>query len=421
MNLYPLYQLDVKIHSLGKTQIYLAFLWLNRILHQRYTAIGMLAAALLMLIPSPVSAKGGNGKKSGIVKLVYGLKNLIDTMAVSGLDPEYIYAPERPWQIIAKSNVNQSILKMKSTVNGDLIFGEGMGETLWESRIKTEAAVYVGLWAGYRGYGLGYYKNVRGDKGSYLTLGATGGRYGVNVRIHNFETKKPLIHFKGDYDGIPIDVEDEVELFEPISVHTVIADGYYLFNGKRFSYSAAYDQAVVQRRSAGSLMAGAMFYHISIDYAKDRNAGFINLMNDIGRFKQWLGGVGVGYAYNFVPAKGLLINAMAMPVLVFYNRSTAYMYDSNVNKLLNPEDFMNEYEENETGELADKFKITPNGKSSKNNNVTVNYNARMSIVYNWKRFFVNATGQFNHFRYKKDRYNGWLNDWFVNVSLGIRL
>jgi len=168
-------------------------------------------------------------------------------------------------------------------------------------------------------------------------------------------------------------------------------------------------------------MAGAMFYHISIDYAKDRNAGFINLMNDIGRFKQWLGGVGVGYAYNFVPAKGLLINAMAMPVLVFYNRSTAYMYDSNVNKLLNPEDFMNEYEENETGELADKFKITPNGKSSKNNNVTVNYNARMSIVYNWKRFFVNATGQFNHFRYKKDRYNGWLNDWFVNVSLGIRL
>ena len=36
--------------------------------------------------------------------------------------------------------------------------------------------------------------NVGGDKGCYLTFGATGGSFGINVRIHSFENSKPNIN-----------------------------------------------------------------------------------------------------------------------------------------------------------------------------------------------------------------------------------
>ena len=376
-----------------------------------------LTLVLVMASSLPTFAAENNGEKSGVLRLISGVKSFIDSSAVKGVDPNYITAPEQPWQIILKGNVNQSDLQMKATIDGAELFGPSVGEIFWGPRIKTDPSTYIGLWAGYRGYGFGYFKNVGGDNGTYLTFGATGGSYGVNVRVHHFDTDEPVIHFKTTVDGVSYDIKDRATIDEPITVHTVIADAYYLFNGKHFSYAAAYDQSVIQSRSAGSLMAGAMFYHLNIDYAKDKNALFINLMNDIGRFKQWQGGIGLGYAYNFVPVKGLLISAMAMPILAFYNRSTSYQYDSELNDVIDL-DNLESYDEEE---ILNNIRVIQIGKSSKANKISLNVDARLSVVYNWKRMFFNVSGQFNHFRYDKDAYSGWLSDWFVNASLGIRL
>lgn len=161
-------------------------------------------------------------------------------MSVRGVDRSYIDAPREPWQIILKGNVNQSYLKMKtSTTLYDVHINA-------QPKLQTEPSQYVGLWVGYRGYGLGYTFNVGGDKGGYLTFGATGGSYGVNLRIHSFENDSPKFGLESDI----LTEEDEaswndVKLVSPIKVRTLIADGYYLFNGKHFSYSAAYDQSVI--------------------------------------------------------------------------------------------------------------------------------------------------------------------------------
>jgi hypothetical protein len=45
----------------------------------------------------------------------------------------------------------------------------------------------------------------------------------------------------------------------------------------------------------------------------------------------------------------------------------------------------------------------------------------MSITYNVGRFFFNAYGQFNNIHYHQTDTHGYLNDWFVNTSIGIRL
>ena len=164
---------------------------------------------------------------------------LIDTMSVRGVDRRYIDAPEKPWQLIVKGNVNQSSLKMKAKGTiADIL------EYSATPYLKTEPSQYIGLWAGYRGYGLGYTVNVGGDKGSYLTFGATGGAYGVNVRIHSFNNDHPSFEFSSNL--FPDEIEDDgndMLLIDPIKVHTLIADGYYLFNGKHFSYAAAYGYA----------------------------------------------------------------------------------------------------------------------------------------------------------------------------------
>jgi hypothetical protein len=354
-------------------------------------------------------AQGGLIKKVG---------TMLDSMAVKGLDRRYIEAPERPWQIIARGNVSQTILSMNT--HGSMA---GM-EYKADPYLATEPSQYVGLWAGYRGYGVGYTVNVGGDKGGTFTIGATGGAYGINVRIHSFENDNPDLNLESDLIGEEnIDAWKKVQLTDPIHVKTVIADGYYLFNGKKFSYAAAYDQSVIQKRSAGSLMAGLMYNYTHIDYATDGNGDMVYLMQGLGRVKLWQGSVGAGYAYNWVPARGLLINVMAMPMLTFVNKLKAYGYSTNVEELLedpycwNPDLTDDEWDDWFYGQL----RINHVGDETYNSGLSLGFDARMSITYNFGRFFFNAYGQFNNIRYHYDTTKGYLYDWFVNTSIGIRL
>ena len=366
---------------------------------------------IAVLLTQSITANAGSP-----VKTLKKVGALLDTLSVKGVDRNYIDAPKEPWQIIVKGNINQSDLKMRATGDIDIVSYEA------EPRLKTEPSKYIGLWAGYRGYGLGYTINTGGDKGSYFTVGATGGSYGVNVRVHSFENNRPSFSFSTDFDDLineDIDIEEEdVELEDPIRVHTVIADAYYLFNGKRFSYAAAYDQSVIQKKSAGSIMAGAMFYYGKIDYATKNNAELIYLMRGLGKVKLWQGSVGAGYAYNWVPVKGLLVNAMAMPMLTLVNRIKVYAFKTNV------EDVLNQYEDDEypsDEELLAQYVITPLARKSYNSGIAVNFDARISVTYNFGRYFVNAYGQFNNFRYTHEDNRGRLNDWFVNAAFGVRL
>lgn len=366
---------------------------------------------IAVMLTQSITANAGSP-----VKTLKKVGALLDTLSVKGVDRNYIDAPKEPWQIIVKGNINQSDLKMRATGDIDIVSYKA------EPRLKTEPSKYIGLWAGYRGYGLGYTINTGGDKGSYFTVGATGGSYGVNVRVHSFENNRPSFSFSTDFDDLineDIDLEEEeVELEDPIRVHTVIADAYYLFNGKRFSYAAAYDQSVIQKKSAGSIMAGAMFYYGKIDYATKNNAELIYLMRGLGKVKLWQGSVGAGYAYNWVPVKGLLVNAMAMPMLTLVNRIKVYEFKTNV------EDVMNQYEDDEypsDEELLAQYVITPLARKSYNSGIAVNFDARISVTYNFGRYFVNAYGQFNNFRYTHEDNRGRLNDWFVNAAFGVRL
>ncbi len=356
--------------------------------------------------------------QGALVSFVRKVGALIDTMAVKGVDSRYIEAPARPWQVIVKGNVHQNIVSMKTDGTiGDVDYSA-------KPYLRTSLSKYVGLWVGYRGYGLGYTVNVGGDKGRNISIGATGGFYGINLRIHTFESSNPSFNL---YTSLLTEEEkgawNDLYLKDPINVRTVIVNGYYLFNGKKCSYSAAYDQSAIQKRSAGSLMAGLMYNYTRIDYASDSNCDLIYLMSGLGKVKHWQGSVGVGYAYNWVPARGLLVNVMGMPMLTFINKLRGYGYTTNMRELMDdpnywrediPADEWNQW-------YYEHARITPADNKTYNSGISLGFDVRTSLTYNFGRFYINAYGQFNNFRYHNDNTTGYLNDWFVNTSLGVRL
>ena len=355
------------------------------------------------------------GKLATFVKKV---GTMIDSMSVRGLDRNYIDAPEKPWQLIAKGNVNQTIVSMNADGN---ILGVDYSARPY---LKTQPSQYVGFWAGYRGYGIGYTVNVGGDKGSNLVFGATGGAYGINVRIHSFDNSNPSINLNSELlSEEEQETWDDVQLIDPIHVRTVIADGYYMFNGKKFSYAAAYDQSVIQKRSAGSLMAGLMYNYTHIDYATDLNGDLVYLMHGLGKVKLWQGSAGVGYAYNWVPARGLLVNVMLMPMVTFVNKLKVFAYATNVPELMTDERFWGDDISNEEWDewFYSNVHITPMGDKTINSGISLGFDTRMAVTYNFGRYFISAYGQFNNIRYRHQSTHGYLNDWFINTAIGIRL
>lgn len=419
----------------------------------------LLASLGAMLVSSIGMAQvdvESNNLFSKVDKLIDGNKKL-----ASKVDTNYIKTPCQPWQISVTSRVSQTDLQMHSIVDGGELFdGEGsmpfirgVGDMATDPRIMTKVSTSLGVKVGYKGLSASYSFPIGGDKSQNITLKSAGRWYAVNLRWHKFKTKTVRTHYAGavqgreveDYDEATEDFKfsdwgesygwDETEkeqLPSNMTIKTLIFDGFYIFNHKKFSYAAAYNQKTIQARSAGSPIAGVMGYYADFKYNDPRNAELIYWMDGIGRLRQYQLAVGAGYAYNFVPAKGWLISAMAMPMLTMVNRTRINTYNSNFKDLA--KDNLLAYiiveamkEEGVEGlddvnfDFSDDCEIQSTGVHSRNNRLALNFTTRLSVTYNWKRYFVNANGQFNNFNYKHRRQHGHLNDWYINASIGVRL
>ena len=360
-------------------------------------------------------------KGSKVRNLVKKAKDYADQRSVSDVDTFYIQTPDRPWRISVDSYLSQSDLQMKSTIDGSAIYSDVVGPLKCDPRIRTDVCTSVGVRVGYKGFAVHYAINVAGEKGRDFSLSSAGSWYCAHLRLHEFKTSEPEVKYEGNfvniYEGTTdfMSFTDKWNLDSPIKARTLVMDGYYIFNKRRFSYKAAYRQSVIQRRSAGSWLAGAMLYYSDFRYDKDPNANLILSMGDVGRIRQWQANVGAGYGYNFVPAKGWLISAMAMPMLTLYNRVKTDLFDSNLRQLSLDE------EVHDDDELPKSdYRISKMGSESRNSRISLNFNARLSITYNWSRYFACVNGQFYNFRYHHKDHRGNLNDWYANAAIGVR-
>jgi hypothetical protein len=225
-------------------------------------------------------------------------------------------------------------------------------------------------------------------------------------------------------------------------------DGYYVFNGKRYSQASAYNQSVIQRRSAGSFLLGLSWYQSSIDFSNKLNGDIILASNDIGKIKVNQGNIGFGYGFNWVPARNWLINIMVMPTLAFYNRVKVTKYASNYNffaEKLNTEDYGTWDSEKRQWSNGEKERPTPGdpdaedyddekedlswqkdvevwetGSEIKHTRWKLNINTQAGITYFGKDWFAGVYGQLHRFSYNHDNMNVKIWDWYVRGSVGLR-
>ncbi|MCR5132230.1 MAG: DUF4421 domain-containing protein [Prevotella sp.] len=358
---------------------------------------------LLFLALLSVSAQAQDNetkRRSWPVRFVMGVKTFIDSSAVKGVDPNYIGQPKHAWSAELRSAVSYSDL--------DMVALEREIEEIdyWGINTHSGPTFSVGAWVGYRGYGLGLSKDViGGHETKTFSIGATGGSYGVNIRYKDYESNTPKVRVKGDFGDGEYYEEMVWETEAPIDISSLFIDAYYMLNHNRFSYAAAYDQSLTQLRSAGSLVVGGMFYQSKVNFSEEANYMLQSMMNHTGRIKFTQGSLGAGYAYNWVPARGWLLSVMAMPMLTLLNHIKFYTYTV-------------EYGDVSKGEKP--YVLNYNGSHSYNSNLQLNYDARLSLSYQWKRYYIRAFGHYNRFRFSNDGDHGHTSDWTAYAAFGYR-
>ena len=364
------------------------------------------------------------------------VQHFLDAKAMAKVDSNYIEVPKKPWRVVLRYKESVYDVDYSNSV-GSPAAGNGMD---WDMSFEPPLSASLGVWAGYRGLGVSVAKSLGRKKGTSLSFSCTGARYGANLRLRGFDIDEATLTGTIYEGGQVLHGTSDAHFRAPVSIASLYLNGYYVFNGRRYSQAAAYNQSVIQRRSAGSLLLGATWYMAALDYSDDMYTGMILLSRNIGRINVQQGNIGVGYGYNWVPFRGFVVNAMAMPALCFYNRMKVYKYDSNY-EIAESEGQVDDYgqwspdtytwangkthkpvptDDSDTSwyDTVDSWEV---GSDTSFSMLRFNVDLRIGIAYNWSNYFVGLQSQFNNFNFKKDQCKVNLYDAWARLSFGVRL
>jgi hypothetical protein len=382
----------------------------------------------------PTDSVSTQESKPNLMARLHQVQQFLDARAKKKVDPHYIEVPDKPWRVILRYKENA--VDVDYTQSVDIPAYNDHSD--WNLCFEPPVASSVGFWVGYRGTGFSFAKSLTKNAGRYYSISSTGARYGFNFRLRRFNTQDASFNSKDrNLDtGVETRSDTTFTMPAPVWIRSVYINGYYVLNGRRYSQAAAYNQSVIQRRSAGSLLLGVTWYQSSFDYSNIDNFGFMIVGHGIYRAKVHQANIGVGYGYNWVPLRGLVINAMAMPTINLYNRVKTYKYDANYD--LSAKESVDDY-----GDWNKETRRWANGKTHKpiemadpknsqfdywdiepdvdHSMFRLNLDLRLGIAYNWSNYFIGIQAQYNNFHYKTDHCKINIFDAYARLSLGVRL
>ncbi len=372
--------------------------------------------------------------KPNLMERLHQVQQYLDTKAKAKVDPTYIEVPDKPWRVILRYKENAVDVDYSQSVDIPA-YNEHAD---WNLSFEPPLASSIGFWVGYRGTGFSYSKSLTKNAGRYYSISSTGAKYGFNFRLRRFNTKDARFSStdRNLETGVESEIDSAVIMPSPVWIRSVYINGYYVFNGRRYSQAAAYNQSVIQRHSAGSFLLGATWYQSSFDYSDYKNAVYMIIGHGIHRIKVHQANLGIGYGYNWVPLRGLVVNVMAMPTISVYNRVKAYKYETNY-------DLSAEQSVDDFGNWNPETRRWANGKTHKpllmhdNSNsqfdywdiepevnysmLRLNLDLRLGIAYNWSNYFISTQAQYNNFHYKSDNCKVNIYDAYARLAFGVRL
>ena len=252
---------------------------------------------LLALLPLSVAAQTLFHRLDSVMTLSYR-KGDIDTT--------FVMRPQTKWTIVGRLNVSGA--KMES-----------MGETdgkHFNSEITADYKSTLSVGVSFLGFSLSAAINPAKLLGKYrdfeLNFNSYGKRFGYDVIYQDAR------NFTGWHD---MDGMERIELpADMLSVRTLNLNAFYIFNGRRFSFPAAFTQSYIQRRSAGSFLVAVsgMGQHTTLKWEQEMQIKMTNI------------GIGGGYGYNYVPSQGWLLHISATPTFIVYSNTSMTFGESKV-------------------------------------------------------------------------------------------
>jgi len=143
-------------------------------------------------------------------------------------------------------------------------------------------------------YNINYYNNWWGADVSF-------------TNITNFDTEISVGRIKSNFQ------------MNSTRLYGLSVNAYYVFNGRKFSYPAAFNNTWIQKRSAGSVIAGINFYKGLL--TNNINDTKFNLLNEQSIKMNHIA-IGGGYAYNYVTRYHWLLHVSAQPSFMVWKNYT---------------------------------------------------------------------------------------------------
>lgn len=229
-------------------------------------------------------------------------------------DPAYVVGTGKNWKLYAKSFNWFNAYEFAAD-----LFSKDRVEIY--SRVNSDLGFSLNFMAVSIGYTWNVNQWITGNKHPRKTFdfSFTCSRFSIDL-ISQTSSGNAIIRGFGDYDGgkrlnIP---------FENINQNTLSISGFYFFNNRRYSQSAAYNFSKYQLRSAGSWLAGFRFGHqqLHLDFSDLPDAMLSSLpeLPRINSFDYKYYALAGGYAFNWVWPHHWLFNVTALPS-VGYRRS----------------------------------------------------------------------------------------------------
>ena len=291
----------------------------------------------------------------------------------SSYDTNYVVRPEGRLTLKVRMNQTGNDFHAKGTVN----------DIYCKADLKTSHKTTFSIAGNYRGIGIGMAINPYKWSGAYKD-------YEFNLNYYSSRLSLDFSYQRSESLAGDVYRDDHFSTMESgdLTMKVVNLAGYYTFNHRRFSFPAAFTQSYIQRRSAGSWLAGISYQGGIIetsDELKARNPNAPDVSIDVGHV-----GIGGGYGYNWVLGQRWLLHFSMLPTFVIINRN----------------------------------KMTVNGNDKKAQRMRFNmiFNERAAIVYNFSpRYFAGATLVMNNSVFDDDVVVVNQNKWRARAFLGLRL
>lgn len=227
-------------------------------------------------------------------------------------DTTYISRPEHKWTLKLRPKVSLFAVRTETLGN------EGE-EGAMKIELLSDPKAKLSFSAGYSGVTLSF--SIKPEKFQKVKELDYEMRFDVYTRKFGFETELSRITtlegpFHLDFTGEDTTVSFDLDLPEGFVTQTnFFLSGYYVFNHRRFSYPAAFTQSFIQKRSAGSFIAGANLGISELTVGDStKNAELFNVAN-------FYISLGIGYGYNVVLPHNWLIHVSAIPYLIVRNKA----------------------------------------------------------------------------------------------------